>query len=113
MKRLLDTEVLEDIPYFQLLHNLMSEVYEELIDEMDTRRDDWSRKIRKINELDFPDEYIKADARCQVYLRALLAIKNEFREWCEEEEAEYGDDLRAKWVRDSKGRFVKTEKSGR
>ena len=45
MKRLLDTEVLEDIPYFQILHNLMAEVFEELIAECDARHYDWLKKI--------------------------------------------------------------------
>ena len=107
MKRLLDTEVLEDIPYFQILHNLMSEVFEELIFEADARHYGWLKKIQEINELNFPDEYVKADARCKVYLRVLIAIKKEYAEWKEEEEAEYGDDLRAKW-----GRTLR-QKSGR
>ena len=112
MKRLLDTEVLEDIPYFQILHKLMAEVFEELIAECDARHYDWLKKIQEINELNSPDEYVKADARCKVYLRALIAMKKEYAEWREEEEAEYGDDLKAKWGRDSNGHFVK-KKSGR
>lgn len=45
IKRLLDTEVLEDIPYFQILHKLMAEVFEELIAECDARHYDWLKKI--------------------------------------------------------------------
>ena len=77
MKRLLDTEVLEDIPYFQILHNLMAEVFEELIAEADTRHYGW---LKKIDDINFPDDYVKADARCKVYLRALIAIKKEYAE---------------------------------
>ena len=51
MKRLLDTEVLEDIPYFQILHNLMSEVFEELISESDVRHYGWLKKIQEINDI--------------------------------------------------------------
>ena len=77
MKRLLDTEVLEDIPYFQILNNLMAEVFEELIAEADTRH---YGCLKKIDDINFPDDYVKADARCKVYLRALIAIKKEYAE---------------------------------
>ncbi len=82
----------------------MSEVFEELISESDTHHYGW---LKKIDDINFPDDYVKADARCKVYLRALIAIKKEYAEWKEEEEAEYGDDLRAKW-----GRTLR-QKSGR